>query len=191
MPVWLLAPLRDARRRCPEICLWSVQHRLMTSAETPIVRRFACTACARTIDEADARWDQFRQSRVCPHCGTVADEAEAAAVDGQPLLTATGQLWKLGSAGVSLIVGNLLLWLHVSVVPRGGLGMMLSVAGSGLALLGLAFCCVAVRCPRCGARWVWWAVSRQSLNEGWRWLTRLRRCPNCGYTPTAGGAGTS
>lgn len=45
----------------------------------------------------------------------------------------------------------------------------------------LVFGSLAVRCPDCGARWVWIAISERDHNEWLPWLLTLAACPKCGY----------
>lgn len=51
-----------------------------------------------------------------------------------------------------------------------------------LALAGLFYMCASVRCPNCGARWIWMAVSGKLERRSPGALLDLDRCPSCGYS---------
>ena len=54
---------------------------------------------------------------------------------------------------------------------------------SGLALTGLSFVglCVFVRCPRCRARLLWHAVSKDAHPHGLNGLLLATKCPFCSF----------
>jgi DNA-directed RNA polymerase subunit RPC12/RpoP len=66
----------------------------------------------------------------------------------------------------------------------------MSCVGIGLGLGAGLITCLAVRCPRCSARWLWMAVSEQSHTRYLKWLAELNACPRCGYPGTASRAET-
>jgi hypothetical protein len=90
------------------------------------------------------------------------------------------QGWKL----VAGIVGN---WLGAAALwwglredkPRFGFGGLL------LALVAMVSVAIAIRCRRCGARWLWMAVSTQPDLQWWKWLVAQEVCPKCGHDPGA------
>src|SRR3989442_13938875 len=93
----------------------------------------------------------------------------------------SGQMWKLHVATLALAVsgiGMVTSKIQInSISPIQFAGTMIGSVVVGLA--ALVFACSSVRCPRCGARWVWMAVSGEG-HEAWvRWLSNLRRCPQC------------
>ena len=64
-------------------------------------------------------------------------------------------------------------------------GFKMSCVGIGLDLGAFFITCLAVRCPRCSARWLWRAVSEQSHTRFLKWLAEQTACPQCGYPGTA------
>lgn len=94
------------------------------------------------------------------------------------ILHETGQAWKMHATTAILIVS---------------IGVMISAAFSGLHLffvgialgaVGIAFCSLAIRCPRCGARWYWrqFKAHGYGTRMGWaRELLRETACPSCSY----------
>ena len=95
------------------------------------------------------------------------------------ILVTTGQLWKIQSAICAVLVGGATLAYGIASDTREGTGLVWIVAGLLLALGGLAFACIGVACPKCGARWVWMAVSQRTVGGYGTWLVALSRCPKC------------
>lgn len=56
--------------------------------------------------------------------------------------------------------------------------------GTLVAFVGLAFPSFAIKCPRCGARWYWMAISKKHNTRGYKWLTSHTSCPVCGTSFT-------
>ena len=52
-----------------------------------------------------------------------------------------------------------------------------------VAAVGFAYLCTRVRCPKCGAKWIWMAANGKlkSLDA----LITLDRCPTCGFAGNA------
>lgn len=46
----------------------------------------------------------------------------------------------------------------------------------------IVFSCISIRCPVCGARWFWLAVSRKHGVGGIDWFLSQQVCPVCGYS---------
>ena len=69
-------------------------------------------------------------------------------------------------------------------------GLKILCGGIGLGLGAALITCLAVRCPRCSARWLWRAVSEQSHTRFLKWLAEQTACPQCGYPGTASRAET-
>jgi hypothetical protein len=44
---------------------------------------------------------------------------------------------------------------------------------------GFIFSCTAIRCAKCGARWVWLGVKGQSSGAWLAWLLSQSVCPVC------------
>src|SRR5688572_23535265 len=74
---------------------------------------------------------------------------------------ASGQIWKLWVAGTAFVLSGLsMIVSQQSVFEELEPFRVWATIGSMLFGLGsLAFASLAVRCPSCGARWVWIAIS--------------------------------
>lgn len=95
------------------------------------------------------------------------------------VLARTGQLWKVQVGICAVLVGGVALFYGIVSDTEGGGGLLWIVAGLLLVLGGLAFGCVGVSCPQCGARWVWMAVSQRNVSAYGTWLGSLSSCPMC------------
>jgi predicted RNA-binding Zn-ribbon protein involved in translation (DUF1610 family) len=98
-----------------------------------------------------------------------------------PLIDRTHQAWKLHAANVGVALA---IALHVVArwfVP-GITGRELAVCSGASALIAAVSLFIffgAVRCPACGAKWVWRAV-RQRAGRWLEWLHEQQVCPVCG-----------
>ena len=69
----------------------------------------------------------------------------------------------------------------------GGLSMLTTektailvvLTGVFLGLSGFVYGCSAIRCPDCGARWLWLGVSGKSAGHWLPWLLNQSNCPKC------------
>jgi len=98
------------------------------------------------------------------------------------VITRSGQAPKALCAFVGFMLGGSLAFLgnflHPSTSPY---GVLFQIGGTAVGLAFFVYGCTSVRCPSCGARWVWDAMRRKSVNA---WLPSLlgsRVCPVCGY----------
>jgi DNA-directed RNA polymerase subunit RPC12/RpoP len=86
-------------------------------------------------------------------------------------------------AGCAATIGGVLLipLALVEAVPR---PPFVALAGIVLGNAGFAWLCVAIRCPQCGARIFWRAVTKHET-ESWFAEGGLTEdsCPHCGYRP--------
>jgi DNA-directed RNA polymerase subunit RPC12/RpoP len=93
----------------------------------------------------------------------------------------SGQGWKF-SIGCLAVAGVALLVLVASGPLDGAdaaaLAAVAAVAASVVVALVLT---LVVRCPDCGVRWIWFAVSRQDSHAWIGWLRTLQACPGCGF----------
>lgn len=91
------------------------------------------------------------------------------------LLHRTGQQWKLVTSVVVLCggFGLMALGIHREHVE-------MAFAGMGVSVSSLLLGCLSVRCPQCGAPWLWVAMSTQTMSTWLTWLTTLSACPRCG-----------
>jgi hypothetical protein len=95
------------------------------------------------------------------------------------------QVWKL-------VVGFAVLTVGFGVMVYGVQGgrtqgsFELAMTGVLLALAGVAWACLSIRCRACGMRWLWFAVKTQDRHAWLQWLLSQRVCPSCGNDPAKG-----
>lgn len=53
-----------------------------------------------------------------------------------------------------------------------------------IGIAGFAYPVLTIRCPGCGDRWLWRAMSTQPHPRAMKWLAEQERCPNCDATFT-------
>ncbi len=92
-------------------------------------------------------------------------------------MAATGQMWKLHMGTAAYAVGFVLMVWGATH----GMDYQFIAAGVVTGALGTAFCSIAVRCPKCGARWYWTAL-RHAQPGFARRLGQQSQCASCGYT---------
>src|SRR6266498_3882365 len=88
----------------------------------------------------------------------------------------SGQDWKLLVGSIGVCAGGALLWWGLHAIwrdshqaqadPVSTVGGMLLIIISGIAT------CLSIRCPQCGLKWMWVAVSTQHFA---RWRSEERR----------------
>jgi hypothetical protein len=49
------------------------------------------------------------------------------------------------------------------------------------AALGYTWAVLAIRCPSCRTKLLWWAMSRNTPRDWMQWLMAANDCPACGY----------
>jgi hypothetical protein len=92
------------------------------------------------------------------------------------LVSETGQVWKWNLAVVLAVVSiggpkvaarwlNIPLWIDFWS-PFVGLG-------------GFAFACFSIRCPKCGANWLWDTVFGKDVRKWEECFWNLEECPSC------------
>lgn len=90
----------------------------------------------------------------------------------------TGQQWKLNGGLLLLVVGFGVLVYGVRPATS---SVVYALAGTGLGVVAFLTMCFAIRCPACGFRFFWAAVSTREHNQ---WLAGLRTqttCPRCNF----------
>ena len=97
-------------------------------------------------------------------------------------ISKTGQSWKiillftaLLLSGASMIYGQ----FNIDTLSN-NLFFVFVAGGTIIGLLSFIIACVSIKCPICGSKWFWSAVSGQGKNEWVFWLNSLRACPKCG-----------
>jgi hypothetical protein len=95
----------------------------------------------------------------------------------------SGQLWKLAVVGSLTVIGLALMWLgqrRLGESPSSeDSGLIMLVVGVGLGLASGVWAVWAVRCPRCGSKLLWRAVSEQDSGSWLQWLMAQDECPSC------------
>jgi len=100
-----------------------------------------------------------------------------------PLIDRTHQTWKLHVANIgvvsSLVIHAVPRWLLHGVA--GGYFAVYSGVSALVAAAGVFIYFGAVKCPVCGAHWVWRATKQRAVR--WlEWLHEQQVCPVCGST---------
>jgi DNA-directed RNA polymerase subunit RPC12/RpoP len=107
-------------------------------------------------------------------------------VNHAPLLAA--QRWKLWLAFAAVVVSGALMWFDAWFSSALKLQRYApTLIGTGLGLVALVAACLAVRCPSCGKRLLWHALSTMPSHAWLEWLLSETTCPRCGYS-SAGAA---
>jgi len=98
------------------------------------------------------------------------------------VISKTGQSWKfrtffivLVMSGVSMTYGQ----FNIETLSN-DLFFYFVAGGAFVGLLSFIFACVSIKCPNCGAKWFWSAVSGKGNKEFLFWLNSLSSCPKCG-----------
>jgi len=78
-------------------------------------------------------------------------------------------------SGVSMVYGKM------NIDTLSSESFFYFVAGGALiGLLSFVFACVSIKCPICGSKWFWSAVSGKGDKEWLFWLNSLSSCPKYG-----------
>ncbi|SRR5229473_2474915 len=98
-----------------------------------------------------------------------------------PLLVSR-QPWKLGVGFGLLAVSGIFTWFDSGVSRLLGFQRYIpTLIGTFIGLSALAFLALALRCPGCGLRLFWHAISKKPINAWGNWLFETDTCPKCGY----------
>jgi hypothetical protein len=72
--------------------------------------------------------------------------------------------------------------------PRGYWYAATILLGVIVGMFSFLFPAISIRCPYCGARWLWLAASKKH-DAGWfDWLMSQSTCPICGYKAAGEGS---
>lgn len=99
------------------------------------------------------------------------------------IIKTSGQMPKLVLLFAVLIGGWIAMVIGLKNLEGSGWGFPLALAGMSIGLASFLLALLFIRCPRCGSRWLWKAVSQQEHSQ---WLSTLlsnSTCPSCAYTP--------
>ena len=99
------------------------------------------------------------------------------------LLTGSGQRARLVMAYWAFCSGVLIIWLTGSLLgpTAGWVHWALLGAGACAFTVGAITAVFFVRCPKCGVRWVPWAIGHESMSKWVQWLLVFESCPRCGH----------
>jgi len=94
------------------------------------------------------------------------------------VVKASGQIWKF-------CIATAVIWAGITLSIFSILGNIYFVLfGLLIGFSGIAFCCIAIRCPVCGERWYWKAIKKRA-KVGWvKKLIYQSECQSCGYSLT-------
>jgi hypothetical protein len=86
----------------------------------------------------------------------------------------SGQIWKMHISTVAV-------WVGIGISIFGLFSNILYIlVGLAIGLTAIAYCCFAIRCPKCNVHWYWRAI--KSFEIGWvKKLLSQTKCPSCGY----------
>jgi hypothetical protein len=103
------------------------------------------------------------------------------------VIAQSDQTWKV-IVGLVLLIGGAVIGASVTFLPylravASDFGQFYNVRAlsTAVAAVGFAYLCIAIRCPKCGAKWIWMAVSGKLGARSLDALVLLNRCPTCGY----------
>ena len=103
-------------------------------------------------------------------------------VSGESLMAKSHQAWKLHAMVAAMVASGALMafagWKIDGLTPDQFAFYMLS--GVILGLGSMAVACLSIRCPNCGDRWLWRAVSKRDSGIWLAWLESQKSCPACG-----------
>jgi hypothetical protein len=96
----------------------------------------------------------------------------------------TGQWWKGIAASAVVISGTIIMIAGLLALNGDQLhsSFAIMLAGGALTMLGFTFACWSIRCPDCGTRWLWLAVTKQHAGSWLEWLMSKAQCPICKRT---------
>lgn len=104
------------------------------------------------------------------------------------VISKSDQGWKV-IAGLACLIGGGATDVVVTVLAysQGSLAnndqmYNIQAASAAVAIFGFVYLCVRIRCPQCGAKWVWMGVTGKLNPKSLDTLVTLEKCPTCGYT---------
>jgi hypothetical protein len=79
-------------------------------------------------------------------------------------------------------LGGLLMWIHGPIETFFQWESYIAqLLGTAIIFVAFAWLCIAVRCPQCGLRLFWYAVSSKECGSWFGWLLNNSCCPKCGF----------
>ncbi len=97
------------------------------------------------------------------------------------LIQRTGQLTKLwlGFSSVALGTGLIIIVEIYGTSTPSANELVLILLALVLILAGFTYLCLGIRCPKCGAKWLWLMASKRA-EDPMHWDFRNDRCNICG-----------
>ena len=98
------------------------------------------------------------------------------------VISKTRQSWKFTTMFVVLVLSGIsMAYGQMNIDTLSNESFFYFVAGGAfVGLLSFIFACVSIKCPNCGAKWFWSAVSGNGGDKWLFWLKSLSSCPTCG-----------
>lgn len=98
------------------------------------------------------------------------------------MIAGSGQRWKALIFFCGSVLSMLFLIAGFSLFSgtETALALRLVLFGAGIFACSMLFACGSIRCPHCGARWVWLAVTRANAENWISLLAAQRVCYVCG-----------
>ena len=101
----------------------------------------------------------------------------------ETIINKTGQGWKLRAhfigmalCGIGILGANYLLG-----VEKANLWFAIMSCSMLLGVGSIVFAANSIKCPKCGCKLYWYAVSKQNINAWLSWLYSQASCPSCNY----------
>ena len=63
--------------------------------------------------------------------------------------------------------------------------MLTLTLGFSIILFAYIFASVSIKCPSCGDKWFWRAISKIRSKNAFKWLNKAESCPVCDYADQA------
>lgn len=95
-------------------------------------------------------------------------------------LQRTGQAWKLWTFTVVIVCQGALSIALFLGADLAGYAPMVALGAGGVAVAIISWAIRSIRCPSCGTRVFWIAMSQRSASTWWSDLVGLTSCPSCG-----------
>ncbi len=104
-----------------------------------------------------------------------------------PLPLVTPQRWKLWLCAVMLVVCGASFYAPEQISHAVGFAsVFVTLGGIAMGLLTLAVASLSVRCPSCGLKLAWYALSKQAHHAWLSWLLTVEVCPRCHFSHSSG-----
>lgn len=100
---------------------------------------------------------------------------------GQLISYISSQVWKIWVMYVGGVIGLTMIFLPIFVndILSNYYSALVIILGVLIVLFSFAFPCIFMRCPNCGVKLFWMAISKQRSGQGMRWLFSQTSCPCC------------